>query len=70
MKLNEYLRDNKIGEAAFAARLGVSQQTVNRYLRGERFPRRTILARITELTAGAVTSNDFVGHDMPKGEAA
>ena len=59
MKLETYLRQNKIATATFAAAIEVSVQALHRYLYGARFPRREVLERILSVTMGAVTPNDF-----------
>ena len=60
MKLRVYLDENSITHAAFAEAIGVSQQTVSRYVVGERFPRLEIMGRIVQATENAVTPNDFL----------
>ncbi|MGN8547640.1 hypothetical protein ACQPTN_23855 [Bradyrhizobium sp. 13971] len=52
-----------VGEtnAAFGKRAGWSGETVRRYRAGEREPDARAMAAIFELTAGAVTPNDWVG---------
>lgn len=59
MQLRAYLNANDLTVLAFAGRLGVSVQTVHRYLTGERVPRRDVMARISCVTKGRVTPNDF-----------
>ena len=62
MTLSEYMTTNGYTDEAFARDLGVAHRlTVNRYRRGKRIPRPEIMARITEITRGAVTANDFFG---------
>ena len=65
MQLRRYLSDRKIPMAVFAARIGVSTQSVHRYAGGERLPRRDIMERIRAETAGAVQPNDFFGSETP-----
>jgi hypothetical protein len=62
MKLSTYLRDHKISLGDFAGMVGLDKhgaRTVNRWALGERIPRPATLARITAVTNGAVTPNDF-----------
>lgn len=61
MNLDTYLLQHRISPAEFARRIKVGRMAVHRYLRGERFPRPDVLARIHYVTAGQVTANDFVG---------
>jgi transcriptional regulator with XRE-family HTH domain len=60
MRLTEYLRRQKMSQAAFARKLGVAQPAVNRYCRGERVPVPELLVRIERITAGMVRVEDFV----------
>ena len=60
MKLGEYLRREAITQEAFAAMIGVAQNAVSKWVHGHRMPRRAVLERITEITNGSVTPNDFV----------
>ncbi|HWJ86904.1 MAG TPA: helix-turn-helix transcriptional regulator [Pelagibacterium sp.] len=60
MLLADYLRKRNLAAASFAQAIGVSRQTVFRYISGERMPRRAILNRIEEETQGAVTASDFL----------
>lgn len=59
MKLDQYLRDNSITEAAFAREVGISQAHVHR-LRTGGWPSMGIAVRIREVTGGQVTADDFV----------
>lgn len=59
MKLSDYISTNETNIAEFAKSISVSVQAIHRYSRGERVPRPAIMAKITEVTAGAVTPNDF-----------
>ena len=61
MTLDEFLRREALTEGAFAALIGTTQATVNRYRRGVRVPPRPVMRRIAEATAGCVQPNDF--HD-------
>lgn len=58
--LGEYLSAKEELPSAFAARMGVDKSLVSRWLDGSVIPRRDKMKRITELTDGQVTANDFV----------
>lgn len=59
MQLSQWLAENEITSAEFADNIGVTSEAVRLYLRGARFPRRGVLADISDATKGAVTANDF-----------
>jgi DNA-binding transcriptional regulator YdaS (Cro superfamily) len=61
MKLSDYLTHNSISPADFAKSIGVSKETVRRYIVGDRRPARKKLPVIVEATKGEVTANDFFG---------
>jgi DNA-binding transcriptional regulator YdaS (Cro superfamily) len=61
MKLAQYLKDHSIHPADFAKSIGVSKETVRRYIVGDRRPARKKLPVIVEATKGEVTANDFFG---------
>lgn len=60
MKLADYLSEAEIKPSAFAERLGVTRQTLWRYMSGERRPEWSILEVIARETGGKVTPNDFM----------
>ena len=60
MNLQDYLTQQGITPSEFAKRIGVSQPTVSRYLRGVRFPRLKHLVAIERETGGAVRASDFL----------
>jgi transcriptional regulator with XRE-family HTH domain len=61
MKLNDWLKAEKMTAAAFARTSGIGyRQLVHKYRHGERFPTPENLRRIREATKGAVTADDFV----------
>lgn len=60
MKLSHYLALRNIGDADFGVQIGVSRQAVHRYKTGERVPEWSVLAKIKDATAGAVTPDDFL----------
>jgi transcriptional regulator with XRE-family HTH domain len=59
MDLRCYLDAHAISTAHFAADVGVSVQTIHRYLNGDRMPRREVMERIACVTGGKVQPNDF-----------
>jgi transcriptional regulator with XRE-family HTH domain len=59
MDLRSYLDARDMSIAVFADLLGVSVQTVHRYVNGDRLPRPDVMVRIAEITGGAVKPNDF-----------
>lgn len=59
MKLAEYLTTTGLKETAFAQSLGVSQVTINRYVRNERFPDPEMIDRIFVATGKQVTVADW-----------
>lgn len=71
MRLADYLADQQLKDATFAAQIGVSRQAVGRYKFGERRPDWDVLQRIAKATDGKVTPNDFLGiPDNPAGDVA
>lgn len=62
MKLDAYLRREKLTDAEFGQRVEASQHTVRKWRRGERKPREHV-SRIVAATGGAVTANDFYEMD-------
>jgi 3,4-dihydroxy 2-butanone 4-phosphate synthase/GTP cyclohydrolase II len=70
MKLAEYLEQHQIRRSDFAARIGKSQSYITMICSGEVWPSREAVSRITEVTGGAVTANDFVGLDAEAGGSA
>ncbi len=77
MKLAEYLKEAGISVAEFAETVGVTEQSMSRYLHGRRMPRPDVLRRIAAASNGRVLAHDFVedaaggaaAHDAP-GDAA
>ncbi len=68
--LADYLKSGPDTEASLAARVGVSQATINRYASGQRRPRDPKTARkIERETAGAVKATELMGVGI-EGEAA
>jgi len=61
MQLSDYLRDRSISPHDFAKSIGVSKETVRRYLAGLRRPDFEKMRLIADVTDGEVTANDFFG---------
>ncbi|TIU66266.1 MAG: helix-turn-helix transcriptional regulator [Mesorhizobium sp.] len=59
MKLAQYLSDNKITQLVFAEKVGVSQVTINRYVKGERFPDFEMIEKIFQASDKQVTVTDW-----------
>lgn len=59
MKLNDWIIKSEITNAEFASKVGVTRQAMWRYRMGERMPKPAVIAKIHEVTGGAVTANDF-----------
>jgi len=60
MKLDQYLADRKLTDAAFAALVGMSQSQVNRLRRGLSQPSWDTAALIEHTTGGKVSAADFL----------
>ncbi len=59
MNLKSYLKLYNISNIEFSKRLGISNVSMSRYIKGDRFPEKKILNKIYELTDGLVDANDF-----------
>ena len=83
MRLKNYMEKHRLKQDDFAARIGVNQCTLSRYICEMRVPTAMVMRKIFAATNGAVTPNDFflsdeqiaaAGHDDPardpKGGAA
>jgi transcriptional regulator with XRE-family HTH domain len=60
MKLDQFISESGLSRADFAKAIGVSEVSVTRYIGGSRIPRPVVLAKISEVTKGSVTPNDFL----------
>jgi len=60
MTLAQYLATTGTTQLAFATSAGLAPSTVSRYLTGEIAPTLVQMARIAEVTAGAVQPNDWL----------
>jgi hypothetical protein len=59
MTLKDYLAQVKLDQKSFAAKIGATQQAVSLWVSGHATPRPFVMARITKVTNGLVTANDF-----------
>lgn len=69
MNLKEYLTGKSMTETAFAEEIGVAQVTVNRWVRGERFPEPEMIMRVAAATNGEVSVSDWYGTRAAKAAA-
>jgi 3,4-dihydroxy 2-butanone 4-phosphate synthase/GTP cyclohydrolase II len=60
MNLADWLSREKIKRVDFAARIGVTPQSITGYCDGEFWPKKEIAQRIFEETNGEVTPTDFM----------
>ena len=66
MKLEEYLRFNRIKNRELAEKLGVSQAFVNLMLHGKRKPSLDLAKKIEKITEGRVSVFELLGINKPK----
>jgi ATP phosphoribosyltransferase regulatory subunit HisZ len=59
MTVDEYLKRHSLTYAAFGERIGVSMQSVHRYAKYNRLPKRSVMVRIIAATGGEVAPADF-----------
>ena len=64
MTLKEYIKINKISQARFARRCGVSRSAINHFIAGRRYPNPETMRRILLATNGEVKPNDFFDETM------
>ena len=65
--LEKFLISRGLTQEAFAELIGSTQESVSRYISGERTPRRDVMVRIIAATDGDVTANDFLPRDASPG---
>ncbi|MDO8534384.1 MAG: helix-turn-helix transcriptional regulator [Xanthobacteraceae bacterium] len=65
MHLADYLKHHDLTRAAFASKIGRSEATVSRIVRGINGPNRTTMRAIRDATGGKVTPNDFLPPSPP-----
>jgi transcriptional regulator with XRE-family HTH domain len=61
MKLNEYLKKEKLSIAKFAMKCGIPFPTISKYYYGEKIPRQENMHKIYQYTEKKVDANDFYG---------
>ena len=61
MKLNDFLSAERTSMGAFAKTVGTTTATISRVADGTVVPRKALMERIYDATAGLVTPNDLVG---------
>ena len=64
MTLKEYIKINKISQARFARRCGISRSAINHFIAGRRYPNPETMRRILLATDGEVKPNDFFDETM------
>ena len=69
MKLDAYLKREKITASEFAARMGKPASTVTRLLNGERSATMDLLEAVRVASHGAVMPNDFLPSQIKKARA-
>lgn len=69
MKLDQFLTENKLTLAVFAATIGMSPSTISRIRREHTLPDWRTLELIKRATNGAVTPNDFLPAAPPSAQA-
>lgn len=60
MKLKTYMTENNLSQSDLARQLNMTQAAVSMWVSGERRPDWASLAKLAQLTGGAVTANDFM----------
>lgn len=65
MKLKDYLQTGRCSPSQLANAVGVAVQSIYRYSDESRIPSREVMAKIVEVTGGAVTANDFYDIQNP-----
>lgn len=64
MTLKEYIQINRISQARFARRCGISRSAINHFIAGRRYPNPETMRRILLATNGEVKPNDFFDETM------
>lgn len=67
MTLHEYMKANRITDAAMASLIPCSIGAVRKWKRHERMPRPNQIRRIKEVTQGNVCPDDFLAEIAPDG---
>ncbi len=64
MTLKEYIQINRISQARFARRCGISRSAINHFIAGRRYPNPETMRRILLASNGEVKPNDFFNEAM------
>jgi len=64
MTLKEYIQINRISQARFARRCGISRQAINHFIAGRRYPSPETMRRILLASNGEIKPNDFFNETM------
>lgn len=59
MTLEQFITANDLTHEAFGKLVGAPQATINRYVKGKRFPNRDMIVKIHEATEGKVSFADW-----------
>lgn len=60
MKLDDFLNESGMSVAVFAKQIGLEDvRSIYRYINEERIPKRQTMMRISQVTGGKVTADDF-----------
>lgn len=59
MKLDEYMKQQKLTDESFGERIGINRLQVFKYRHGRAKPREKVMQKIHDETGGLVTANDF-----------
>lgn len=69
MKLADWMLKSGVGDEVMASRLEVDRTTLSRLRRGITRPSWDLVNRISEITSGEVTANDFMNSPEEASEA-
>lgn len=60
MRLSDWMSMNGVNDDQLAEKVGVDRATISRIRRGKHKPSWPLLLKLREITAGAVSAEDFV----------
>jgi len=69
-QLGAYLRDNSLRQAEFAAKVGATQGTISRLIKGDVLPSLDLAVKIERATAGVVPATSWVAASGTREDAA
>jgi len=67
MKLEKYLKENKIAVVDFADLIGAHRTAVHNWLSGASRPNKTYMPIVIQKTKGLVSANDFYNTPLKEG---